>query len=109
MAVATSTLYTNLSNQAGLLTLRHSNHSWIYLVWLEAPLCTQVEACLYCDCRHGSKAHTDRLEEVTKEIEATGSYQLKDTELIYGAKHAWRNAARCVGRIQWSKLQVSYT
>ncbi|XP_062399931.1 nitric oxide synthase, brain [Sardina pilchardus] len=56
--------------------------------------------------RCGSKAHVDRLEEVTKEIETTGTYQLKDTELIYGAKHAWRNAARCVGRIQWSKLQV---
>lgn len=59
-----------------------------------------------CQSRCGSKAHTDRLEEVTKEIETTGTYQLKDTELIYGAKHAWRNAARCVGRIQWSKLQV---
>uniref|UniRef100_A0A8C7ZH57 Nitric oxide synthase n=1 Tax=Oryzias sinensis TaxID=183150 RepID=A0A8C7ZH57_9TELE len=56
--------------------------------------------------RCGSKAHLDRREEVTKEIEASGTYQLKDTELIYGAKHAWRNAARCVGRIQWSKLQV---
>ncbi|XP_015234349.1 PREDICTED: nitric oxide synthase, brain [Cyprinodon variegatus] len=56
--------------------------------------------------RYGSKAHVDRWEEVTKEIEASGTYQLKDTELIYGAKHAWRNAARCVGRIQWSKLQV---
>uniref|UniRef100_A0AAQ5XZW3 Nitric oxide synthase n=1 Tax=Amphiprion ocellaris TaxID=80972 RepID=A0AAQ5XZW3_AMPOC len=56
--------------------------------------------------RYGSKAHVDRREEVTKEIEASGTYQLKDTELIYGAKHAWRNAARCVGRIQWSKLQV---
>uniref|UniRef100_A0A4W6EAA9 Nitric oxide synthase n=1 Tax=Lates calcarifer TaxID=8187 RepID=A0A4W6EAA9_LATCA len=56
--------------------------------------------------KYGSKAHVDRLEEVTKEIEASGTYQLKDTELIYGAKHAWRNAARCVGRIQWSKLQV---
>uniref|UniRef100_A0A8C1PMD5 Nitric oxide synthase n=1 Tax=Cyprinus carpio TaxID=7962 RepID=A0A8C1PMD5_CYPCA len=54
----------------------------------------------------GSKAHDDRLEEVKKEIETSGTYQLKDTELIYGAKHAWRNAARCVGRIQWSKLQV---
>lgn len=51
----------------------------------------------------------DRLEEVTKEIEASGTYQLKDNELIYGAKHAWRNAARCVGRIQWSKLQVIYS
>lgn len=50
----------------------------------------------------------ERLEEVTKEIEATDTYQLRDTELIYGAKHAWRNAARCVGRIQWSKLQVSW-
>ncbi|KAM3826174.1 nitric oxide synthase 1 isoform 2-T2 [Vipera latastei] len=56
--------------------------------------------------RSGSKAHTERLVEVTKEIEATDSYQLHDTELIYGAKHAWRNASRCVGRIQWSKLQV---
>uniref|UniRef100_A0A8C4TCU9 Nitric oxide synthase n=1 Tax=Erpetoichthys calabaricus TaxID=27687 RepID=A0A8C4TCU9_ERPCA len=56
--------------------------------------------------RFGSKGHTSRLEEVTKEIETTGTYQLKDTELIYGAKHAWRNASRCIGRIQWSKLQV---
>eukprot|EP00070_Physeter_catodon_P028978 XP_028335872.1 nitric oxide synthase, brain [Physeter catodon] len=56
--------------------------------------------------RFGSKAHLERLEEVNKEIETTSTYQLKDTELIYGAKHAWRNASRCVGRIQWSKLQV---
>ncbi|XP_075424220.1 nitric oxide synthase 1 isoform X2 [Ascaphus truei] len=56
--------------------------------------------------RFGSKAHMERLEEVTKEIEVTDTYQLRDTELIYGAKHAWRNASRCVGRIQWSKLQV---
>nr|XP_056715766.1 nitric oxide synthase, brain [Euleptes europaea] len=56
--------------------------------------------------RFGSKAHMERLEEVTKEIETTDTYQLRDTELIYGAKHAWRNASRCVGRIQWSKLQV---
>nr|XP_036849380.1 nitric oxide synthase, brain isoform X1 [Manis javanica]XP_036849381.1 nitric oxide synthase, brain isoform X1 [Manis javanica]XP_036849382.1 nitric oxide synthase, brain isoform X1 [Manis javanica]XP_036849384.1 nitric oxide synthase, brain isoform X1 [Manis javanica]XP_036849385.1 nitric oxide synthase, brain isoform X1 [Manis javanica] len=56
--------------------------------------------------RFGSKAHMERLEEVNKEIEITSTYQLKDTELIYGAKHAWRNASRCVGRIQWSKLQV---
>uniref|UniRef100_A0A4W3HVV9 nitric-oxide synthase (NADPH) n=1 Tax=Callorhinchus milii TaxID=7868 RepID=A0A4W3HVV9_CALMI len=47
--------------------------------------------------RYGSKAHIERMEEVTKEIEVTGNYQLKDTELIYGAKHAWRNAARCFG------------
>ncbi|KAG3278991.1 nitric oxide synthase 1 [Ictidomys tridecemlineatus] len=61
---------------------------------------------LFSQLRFGSKAHMDRLEEVNREIDSTSTYQLRDTELIYGAKHAWRNAARCVGRIQWSKLQV---
>uniref|UniRef100_A0A8C6TYH5 Nitric oxide synthase n=1 Tax=Neogobius melanostomus TaxID=47308 RepID=A0A8C6TYH5_9GOBI len=72
-------------------------------IFLNAKYITTM---VYLLIRVGSKAHMDRLEEVTKEIEASGTYQLKDTELIYGAKHAWRNAARCVGRIQWSKLQV---
>ncbi|KFV65861.1 Nitric oxide synthase, endothelial, partial [Dryobates pubescens] len=35
-----------------------------------------------------------------------GPYQLLEPELVFGAKQAWRNAARCVGRIQWNKLQV---
>ncbi|XP_018567945.1 nitric oxide synthase, salivary gland isoform X2 [Anoplophora glabripennis] len=56
--------------------------------------------------RAQSPAHTVRWEQVQKEIAATGSYQLTETELIYGAKLAWRNSARCIGRIQWSKLQV---
>lgn len=54
-----------------------------------------------------SPAHRDRLREIETEVRATGTYQLKQTELIYGAKLAWRNAPRCIGRIQWSKLQVS--
>lgn len=37
---------------------------------------------------------------------ATSTYQLTETELVFGAKLAWRNATRCIGRIQWSKLQV---
>ncbi|XP_077160773.1 nitric oxide synthase 3 isoform X2 [Paroedura picta] len=53
-----------------------------------------------------SKAHLQRLQEVERAISETGTYQLLEAELIFGAKHAWRNAARCVGRIQWSKLQV---
>ena len=42
-----------------------------------------------------------------KEVAACGTYELTETELVYGAKTAWRNSARCIGRIQWSKLQVS--
>lgn len=57
-------------------------------------------------CRENSPAHTQRLREVEASIEATGTYQLLEPELVFGAKQAWRNAARCVGRIQWNKLQV---
>uniref|UniRef100_A0A8C6ETK8 Nitric oxide synthase n=2 Tax=Marmota marmota marmota TaxID=9994 RepID=A0A8C6ETK8_MARMA len=50
--------------------------------------------------------HLARVEAVTKEIETTGTYQLTGDELIFATKLAWRNAPRCIGRIQWSNLQV---
>ncbi|XP_006874299.1 PREDICTED: LOW QUALITY PROTEIN: nitric oxide synthase, inducible [Chrysochloris asiatica] len=50
--------------------------------------------------------HLARVEAVTKEIETTGTYQLTGDELIFASKLAWRNAPRCIGRIQWSNLQV---
>lgn len=48
------------------------------------------------------------MDSVQKEVMSTGTYQLSETELVFGAKLAWRNAARCIGRIQWSKLQVEF-
>lgn len=56
--------------------------------------------------RENSEAHMSRLEEVKRELKEKGTYQLKTSELVYGAKLAWRNATRCIGRIQWKKLQV---
>ncbi|KAM3822758.1 LOW QUALITY PROTEIN: nitric oxide synthase 3 [Vipera latastei] len=56
--------------------------------------------------RAESQAHHQRLQEVEQQIASTGTYQLLEAELVFGAKHAWRNAARCLGRIQWNKLQV---
>ncbi|KAL2088551.1 hypothetical protein ACEWY4_015450 [Coilia grayii] len=50
--------------------------------------------------------HLARIEQVSSEIHATGTYQLTTEELAFGAKQAWRNAPRCIGRIQWSNLQV---
>lgn len=50
--------------------------------------------------------HLARLEEITMEIDSTGTYQLTFEELAFGARQAWRNAPRCIGRIQWSNLQV---
>uniref|UniRef100_A0A8D8YWA0 Nitric oxide synthase n=2 Tax=Cacopsylla melanoneura TaxID=428564 RepID=A0A8D8YWA0_9HEMI len=56
--------------------------------------------------RSDSPAHLARWEQVQKEVTQTGTYELTETELVFGAKLAWRNSARCIGRIQWSKLQV---
>uniref|UniRef100_A0ABM5EMN6 Nitric oxide synthase n=1 Tax=Pogona vitticeps TaxID=103695 RepID=A0ABM5EMN6_9SAUR len=50
--------------------------------------------------------HQARLEAVAQEIETTGTYQLTREELVFATKQAWRNAPRCIGRIQWSNLQV---
>lgn len=56
--------------------------------------------------RVNSQMYHKRLEEVVASIEKTGTYELTSSELTYGAKLAWRNAPRCIGRIQWNKLQV---
>ncbi|XP_072944441.1 nitric oxide synthase-like [Epargyreus clarus] len=56
--------------------------------------------------RENSDAHLARLDEVQKELKQSGTYQLKTPELVFGAKLAWRNATRCIGRIQWKKLQI---
>ncbi|XP_047505160.1 nitric oxide synthase-like protein isoform X1 [Pieris napi] len=56
--------------------------------------------------RANTPAHEARWKTVQEEVAKTGTYQLTTTELVFGAKLAWRNASRCIGRIQWSKLQV---
>lgn len=57
--------------------------------------------------RSNSPAHITRWQQIQEQIESNGSYHLTETELIYGAKLAWRNSSRCIGRIQWAKLQVN--
>ena len=44
--------------------------------------------------------------EVKDEISRTGSYRQTNEELTFGARLAWRNAARCIGRLYWSGLNV---
>ena len=48
----------------------------------------------------------DRLRGVRAEIEATGTYRHTATELQHGARMAWRNSARCIGRLYWRSLVV---
>jgi nitric-oxide synthase len=47
-----------------------------------------------------------RLKEVRREIERTGTYWHTSEELAFGARVAWRNSSRCIGRLYWRSLQV---
>lgn len=48
----------------------------------------------------------ERIRAVLDEIDRTGTYEHTPAELAYGAKLAWRNAARCIGRLYWRSLVV---
>src|SRR5260221_2172470 len=46
------------------------------------------------------------LREVRREIDRTGTYQHTVAELEFGARVAWRNSSRCIGRLYWQSLRV---
>ena len=48
-----------------------------------------------------------RLDIIRAEIEKTGTYEHTFEELEHGAKMAWRNSNRCIGRLFWDKLRVT--
>ncbi|AHI00325.1 nitric oxide synthase oxygenase [Kutzneria viridogrisea] len=47
-----------------------------------------------------------RLAQVAEEIDRTGTYRHTEGELAFGARVAWRNSARCIGRLYWHSLRV---
>jgi nitric-oxide synthase, bacterial len=47
-----------------------------------------------------------RLREIRRDIEATGTYWHTASELEFGARLAWRNSSRCIGRLYWQSLRV---
>ncbi|MDP9845572.1 nitric oxide synthase oxygenase [Streptosporangium lutulentum] len=47
-----------------------------------------------------------RLQEVRAEIAKTGTYTHTPGELAFGAKVAWRNSGKCIGRLYWRSLRV---
>jgi nitric-oxide synthase len=47
-----------------------------------------------------------RLAQVHAQIARHGTYQHTHEELEYGARAAWRNANRCIGRLYWHSLRI---
>ena len=55
---------------------------------------------------NGAGSPGSRLRQVRREIEATGTYRHTPAELEFGARVAWRNSSRCIGRLYWRSLRV---
>ena len=49
---------------------------------------------------------SERWREACIEIEKTGTYTHTYDELAFGARVAWRNSVRCIGRLRWQSLIV---
>lgn len=47
-----------------------------------------------------------RVQEIEEEIIRTGTYIHTEFEVKHGAKMAWRNSNRCIGRLLWDTLEV---
>lgn len=54
----------------------------------------------------GRPGLSERLAAVRAELEAGGTFDLSSAELAHGARVAWRNSTRCVGRGYWPALEL---
>ena len=77
--------------------------------WLETELCMGfLDFVIFVfHFRRNTPEHQNRVTDITEQIHRTGGlYDMTYDELCFGAKTAWRNAPRCIGRIQWNNLKV---
>ncbi|MEZ0068086.1 nitric-oxide synthase [Streptacidiphilus sp. MAP12-20] len=47
-----------------------------------------------------------RIRAIRTAVESSGTYEHTPEELAFGARVAWRNSARCIGRLYWNNLLV---
>jgi nitric-oxide synthase len=52
------------------------------------------------------EARRTREAEVSRSLRLAGVYEHTPEELAFGARVAWRNHSRCIGRLVWSSLKV---
>lgn len=71
------------------------------LLWKEAKEFLELS---YKELNKSEQHLQSRLAEVKEMIEQQGYYIHTTEELDYGAKLAWRNSNRCIGRLFWNSL-----
>mmetsp|Transcript_3234 Transcript_3234/g.7163 ORF Transcript_3234/g.7163 Transcript_3234/m.7163 type:complete len:1592 (+) Transcript_3234:138-4913(+) len=94
-------LWTSLVNRTVLITSRISFVSERMLrkafEWVD-----QTARELKWDAAYLAKRHFD----IENEVRTKGTYTHTEEEIVHGARVAWRNTAKCVGRIAWNTLMV---
>jgi nitric-oxide synthase len=60
----------------------------------------------HAESGRGASAFKKRWAEVRRSLSRTGTYRHTEEELAFGARVAWRNHGRCIGRIYWESLEV---
>ncbi|MBD0379439.1 nitric oxide synthase oxygenase [Paenibacillus sedimenti] len=64
-----------------------------------------IEEC-YRELGKGRGEIETRLDEINRHIRDKGYYEHTVQELQHGAKMAWRNSNRCIGRLFWETLKI---
>lgn len=60
----------------------------------------------YDELGKSDKVTQQRINQIEQEIATKGFYEHTYEELSHGAKIAWRNSNRCIGRLFWNQLHV---
>jgi len=60
----------------------------------------------YNETNRSMEERDQRLADIVSSIRKIGTYSHTIEELTYGARLAWRNNSRCIGRLFWESLEV---
>lgn len=73
--------------------------------FLQAEAAAFINTC-YEEWGRSKQETSKRISEIKEEITSTGTYVHSVEELTYGAKLAWRNSNKCIGRLFWETITV---
>ncbi|MFC5530815.1 nitric oxide synthase oxygenase [Cohnella yongneupensis] len=73
------------------------------------PLASEADSFIrdcYRELGESIERTEQRIRQIHEEVARTGTYTHTLEELAHGARMAWRNSNRCIGRLFWNRLHV---